>query len=70
MKIDPTSVTWLNILNHLEGRAAEIRNKLEAETPWENTLALRASLREIKLILALAHPEEPPLVDQDFEIPS
>lgn len=70
MKIDPTSATWLNILTHLEGRAAELRSKLEANISWDETLAARAALREIKIIFALAHPEEPPLVDQDFEIPS
>lgn len=70
MKIDPTSSTWINIRKHLEDRASEIRAKLEGDASWETTSALRASLREIKLILALAEPEEAPLVDQDFEIPS
>lgn len=70
MKIDPTSATWLNLLDHLEGRAIELRGKLESNISWDETLAARAALREIKLVLSLAHPEEPPLVDQDFEIPS
>ena len=70
MKVDPTSTTWLNISAHLENRASEIRVKLETDASWEVTQCLRASLREIKALLALALPEEPPLVDQDFEIPS
>lgn len=70
MKIDPTSATWINIKKHLDGRASEIRAKLESDVPWETTSALRAGLREIKTILSLAEPEEAPLVDQDFELPS
>lgn len=70
MKIDPTSVTWINIKAHLEHRASEIRAKLESDIPWEATSALRAGLREIKLILSLVEPEEAPLVDEDFELPS
>lgn len=70
MKIDPTSATWINLLSHLDSRAAQIRLLLEGDASWEDTQALRYALREIKKIQALAIPEEPPLVDQDFEIPS
>ena len=70
MKVDPLSATWLNISAYLDGRAADIRAKLEDDLPRKTTTKLRAALREIKSLQALAIPEEPPLVDQDFEIPS
>ena len=70
MKIDPTSATWLNIKKHLESRVVEIRTRLETDVNWETTMILRAGLREIKTLLSLAEPEEAPLVDQDFELPS
>jgi hypothetical protein len=70
MKIDPLSATWLNIQAHLDTRAAEIRAKLEGDGPLKQVRPLRAALKEIKAILALAVPEEPALVEQDFELPS
>lgn len=64
MKIDPYSTTWLNIKEHLDGRAAELRQKLEGSCDWEDVIIARAALREIKNMLMLARPEEAPLVEE------
>lgn len=69
MKIDPTSATWLNIREHLDGRAVELRAKLEGQCDWEDVVATRAALREIKLFFTLVRPEELPLVPTHLDLP-
>jgi len=68
LKIDPYSTTWLNIRSHIEQRLVDIRAKLEADTPWDETCQLRARLKELKTILS-ATEVELPIIDQDFELP-
>lgn len=70
MKIDPYSSTWLNIKEHLDQRAAELRAKLESNCCFDEVTAARAALREIKQLLALVVPEETPLVETHLDIPS
>ena len=70
MKIDPHSATWLSIMMHVDTRIAELRNKLEGNCDWEDIVAARAALRELKQLLAMAVPEEPPLVSTYLDIPS
>lgn len=70
MKIDPYSSTWLNIKEHLDQRAVELRSKLEGNCAFEEVIATRAALREIKQLLAMVVPEETPLVETHIDIPS
>ena len=69
MKIDRYSSTWLNIKDHLDERAAELRSKLEGQGNWEDVVAARAALKEIKLFFTLVRPEEPPLVPTHLDLP-
>ena len=70
MKIDPYSSTWLNIKEHLDQRAVELRSKLEGNCCWDEIIATRAVLREIKQLLNMVVPEESPLVETHLDIPS
>lgn len=70
MKIDPYSVTWLSIKEHLERRVTELRAKLEGNCCWDEIIATRAALREIKQMLSLVVPEESPLIPTNLDIPS
>lgn len=70
MKIDPYSSTWLNIKEHLDQRAVELRSKLEGNCAFEEVIATRAALREIKQMLSLVVPEESPLIPTNLDIPS
>ena len=70
MKIDPYSVTWLSIKEHLERRAFELRAKLEGNCSFDEVIATRAALREVKQLLGLVVPEESPLTPTNLDIPS
>lgn len=70
MKIDPYSATWLVMKEHLEHRVAELRAKLEGNCCWDEIIATRAVLREIKQLLNMVVPEESPLIPTHLDIPS
>lgn len=70
MKIDPYSATWLVMKEHLDQRAAELRAKLESNCGFEEVIATRAVLREIKQLLNMVVPEESPLIPTHLDIPS
>jgi len=68
MRIDPYSPTWRAIETHLATRMRELRNRLEGDINYDETMKVRASLRECKLLLELAG-DKTPLVESDIEIP-
>lgn len=68
MRIDPYSPTWRAVETHLATRMRELRTRLEGDLPQEETMKVRASLRECKLLLELAG-DKTPLVESDIEIP-
>ena len=68
MKIDPYSPTWRATEAHLSRRMQELRNRLEGDLSQEETIKVRAALRECKLLLELAG-DKTPLVESDIEIP-
>lgn len=67
MKIDIHSATWLAIEEYVERRLAEHRTRLEGMSlDWENTQCTRAQMRELRLILAEAEPDEAQYVALDI----
>lgn len=66
MKIDIHSTTWMAITEYAERRLAELRVRLEGmNLDWENTQATRAQMRELRLLLAEAEPDEAQYVALD-----
>ena len=59
MNIDRYSQTWQAVETHLEDRLTTLRSKLEGELSPEETIATRARIREIRVLLEEARPEEP-----------
>lgn len=68
MSIDPYSKTWRAIALHLNTRMRDLRGRLEGDLPEAETIKVRASLRECKLLLELAS-DTTPVVESDIEIP-
>ena len=67
MKIDAQSSTWLAIEAYAEQRLAEHRKRLESAIPWDETQAVRAQMRELRLLLAEAQPVDAQYVALDIE---
>jgi len=66
VKIDIHSTTWMAITEYAERRLAEHRNRLEGmNLDWENTQATRAQMRELRLLLAEAEPDDAQYVALD-----
>ncbi len=70
MKIDTRTATWQTIKKHCEDRVATLAITLEGNMSWDETVKLRAQLKELRGILALADTPEAPLVETDFELPN
>ena len=68
MKIDQYSPTWRLVAGYLNTRMRELRNRLEGDINYDETMKVRASLRECKLLLELAG-DKTPLVESNIEIP-
>lgn len=70
MKIDTRTATWQVIKAHIVDRIISIQALLESNVGWDETVKLRAQLKELRGILALADTPEAPLVETDFELPN
>lgn len=60
VKIDPRSAAWLEVEAHCRQRMAVLRTSLESDLDHIQTAQARAHIREIKGILDLVKPAEPP----------
>lgn len=65
MKIDIHSGTWAAIEEYVEGRLVELRTRLESDLSDKDTAAVRASIREMKKLLAEAKPDGTQYVELD-----
>lgn len=63
-KIDPHSATWKVVTDWCQDRAQMLRSHLEGDITHEESIKIRASLREINRIRALA-TSDTPLIDED-----
>lgn len=67
MRIDANSATWLVIEAYVEQRLAEHRKRLESIINWDETQAIRAQMRELRLLLAEAQPADAQYVALDIQ---
>ena len=66
--IEIYSQTWQDIQSHVSERMSELRGRLEGPLPHEQTIEIRAQLRELKLILALG-TKSTSVEPEDVELP-
>ena len=52
------SAVWLIVKAHADERLQELRIRLESQIGFEETLAVRAQIREVKKLLDLENPEQ------------
>ena len=70
MKIDTRTATWQIIKAHVVERIIAIQALLESNICWDETMRLRAQLKELRGILALAEAPEQPLIEPEEYLPS
>ena len=70
MKIDTRTATWQVIKAHIVDRIVSIQALLESNVGWDETMRLRAQLKELRGILALAEAPEQPLIEPEEYLPS
>ena len=69
-KIDTRTATWQVIKAHIVDRIISIQALLESNVGWDETMRLRAQLKELRGILALAEAPEQPLIEPEEYLPS
>lgn len=67
MKIDPHSATWAAVREYAESRLAEHRTRLEGNLDWEDTLCVRAQMKEVRRLLAEVEPADAQYVALDIQ---
>lgn len=68
-KIDTRTATWQIIKGYCEGRISSIQTLLESNIGWDETMRVRAQLKELRAIISLADSPDAPLIEPDFELP-
>jgi len=66
IKIERTSSTWINIKSYVERRIEELQRRLESDAAWDEVVASRARLKELRTFLESTQAELP-LVEAEFE---
>ena len=61
--------TWQEVKKYAEERIAELRMKLEGQISIEETLMIRAQLKELRLLLELPGRDIPLTEPVDVELP-
>lgn len=61
--------TWQEIKKYAEERIAELRGRLEAQISAEETVQIRAQLKELRLLLELPERDIPLTEPVDVELP-
>ena len=69
MAIEQYSQTWQDVKNYAEGRIAELRLRLESTISPDETLAVRAQLKELRLLLELPGTDIPITEPVDIYLP-
>lgn len=67
-KIEAYSPTWVAVREHCTVRLSELRLKLEGDITWDETLKVRAQIKELKNLLGLVKTELPLVAEAD-ELP-
>lgn len=67
--IEAYSQTWQEIKKYAEDRIAELRMKLEGQISVDETLMIRAQLKELRLLLELPGRDIPLTEPVDVELP-
>ena len=67
--IEAYSQTWQTVKKYAEDRIAELRTKLEGQLGVEDTLTVRAQLKELRLILELPERDIPLTDPVDADLP-
>lgn len=67
--IEVYSQTWQDVKKYAEDRIAELRNKLEGQISGEETVMIRAQLKELRLLLELPGKDIPLTEPEDVELP-
>lgn len=61
--------TWQEVKKYAEERIAELRGRLEAQISAEETVQIRAQLKELRLLLELPERDIPLTEPVDVELP-
>lgn len=67
--IEAFSQTWQTVKAYAEERVTELRVRLEAPISGEETLQIRAQLKELRLLLDLPERDIPLTEPVDTELP-
>lgn len=67
--IEAFSQTWQTVKAYAEERIAELRVKLESQLTVEETVQVRAQLKELRLLLDLPERDIPLTDPVDTELP-
>lgn len=67
--IEAYSQTWQTVKKYAEDRITELRTKLEGQLGVEDTLTVRAQLKELRLILELPERDIPLTEPVDTDLP-
>lgn len=61
--------TWQEVKKYAEDRIAELRGRLEAQISAEETVQIRAQLKELRLLLELPERDIPLTDPVDADLP-
>ena len=67
--IEAYSQTWQDVKRYAEERIAELRIKLEGPLSNDDTLTIRAQLKELRLLLELPERDMPITEPVDADLP-
>lgn len=67
MKIETTSTTWFAVKSYIDERLADQRGRLEGDLNRKETIAVRASIRELKKLLSEAMPDDAQFVALEIQ---
>ena len=67
--IEAYSQTWQDVKKYAEERIAELRGRLEAQISAEETVQIRAQLKELRLLLELPARDIPLTDPVDADLP-
>ena len=51
---DRHSSCWLTVVAYVESRMSDLRSRVEGNLNWEDTIQVRAQIRELKNLLEIA----------------
>lgn len=68
MAINPNTETWVTIRKYCEERLDSLRLKLEADISQDDSIKVRAQIKELRGIVSLG-VNEVPLVDEPDMLP-